>query len=299
MKRLSLMVLLFILAFINMSTVKADIGPKPSVTVTIIGMEDIPYTFDLLIQEGEPFIDPDTYTENYGHYLGEDYPDELYSFETTDGYTVWSLYGHPMPTIRLVIGEEHRFIEGYHPPVEFKVLLYLEDGTTIISELVSRNYFDTTMTWDVTEVSKTVSSEGQGEISGNIHIGPYEEITGWDRLSGVSLSRLGIRVFITMAIEILTLFFFGYRTKKSYLIVGITNAVTQILLTYMVARTAAFSGYFSAVLLLLFLEAFIFVLEGVIYGNILREKTVVRAILYTLIANLATLIVGFYLVMNL
>jgi len=302
MKKLLLLLVLCLGILFNTTSVSADMGPKPSVKITIIGMEDIPYTFDLLSEDvnGE-FLDPNSDSFDYGHYLGEDYPDELFTFTCNDGLSVWSMYGYPMPYINQTdtTFNAQVYQENYHPPREFKVLLYLEDGTALVSELVSRQYFDSRMTWDVTNIDKTTSSEGLGEISGNIHIGPYEEITGWEKLSGVSFSRMLIRILITMTIELAILFLFRYKKKESYLLVGITNVVTQILLTYLVARTIVYNGYFSAVLLLLFLEAFIFVIEGVVYGNLLKEKSVWRAIGYTFIANLATLIVGFYLVIYL
>ncbi len=302
MKKLLITLLLLTGALINVTTVSADMGPKPSVKITVIGMEDIPYTFDLLSEDVDGnFLDPENDSFDYGHYLGEDYPDELFTFACSDGLSVWSMYGYPMPYIRqtddTINAQEYQ--ENYHPPLEFKVLLYLEDETSIVSELVSRQYFDSHMTWNVTSVDKTTSSEGLGEISGNIHIGPYEEITGWEKLSGVAIPRMALRILITMTIELAILFAFRYKKKESYAIVAITNAVTQILLTYLVARTAVYNGYFSAVLLLLFLEAFIFVVEGVVYGNLLKEKSVWRAIGYTFVANLATLIVGFYLVIYL
>lgn len=303
MKKALIILLLTLGVLTGITSVQADIGPKPSLRVTIIGMEDNPYTFDLLAVDVEGnFFDPDTHDWEHGHYLAEeDYPDELFTFTTSDNLSVWSLYGYPMPDVRqtetTINAQEYQ--ENYHPPREFRVLLYLEDGTSIVSELVSRNYFDSHMTWDVSNVDRTVSSEDQGEISGNIHLGPYEEISGWAKLSGVSVSRMGLRILITISIELGILFLFRYKKKESYRIVGITNIVTQILLTYIVARTAVYGGYLNAVVMLLFLEMFVFAIEGTVYGLLLKERKVKWALFYTFVANATTLIAGFYLVLYL
>lgn len=303
MKKILLVLVLTLGVLTGFTSVRADIGPKPSLKVTIIGMEDIPYTFDLLSEDVDGnFFDPETHSWNHGHYLDEeDYPDELFTFVCNDGLSVWSLYGSPMPYINQIDDSTNaqEYQDNYHPPREFKVLIYLEDGTTIVSELVSRNYFDSHMTWDVTDVNKTTSSEGLGEISGNIHIGPYDELTGWNKLSGVSIPRMALRILITMSIELGILLLFRYKKKESYVLVGITNAVTQILLTYLVARTAVYGGYFNAIFLLLFLEMFVFVIEGIVYSFFLKERKVLWALFYTFVANTITLIVGFFLVIYL
>jgi hypothetical protein len=303
MKKLLLVLLLTLGLFAGVTTVRADIGPKPSLKVTIIGMEDTPYTFDLLSEDVDGnFIDPNGDAFDLGHYLDlEDYPEELFTFTCHDNLSVWSLYGHPMPYIKQTDDTTNAQVyqENYHPPREFKVLIYLEDGTSIVSKLVSRNYFDSHMTWDVTNVDKTTSSEGLGEISGNVHIGPYDEITGWDKLSGVAIPRMVLRILITMSIELGILFLFRYKKKESYILVSVTNAITQILLTYIVASTAVYSGYFQAVFILLFLEAFVFVIEGTVYGFLLKERKTAWALLYAFIANTATLITGFFLVLYL
>lgn len=302
MKKIILVLLLSLMFSVNFTQVHADIGPKPSLKVTIIGMEDTPYTFELLSEDVQSnYVDPEDYINEYSHYLQDDYPDALLSFTCRDGLSAYSVYGYPNPgvmrTQNTVNTQEYQM--NYYPPREFKVLIYLEDGTAIISDLVSRIYFDSHMTWDVSSIDTSASSEGFGVIEGNVHIGPYAEVTEWDKLDATAIPRMLIRILITLSIEIGILFLFKYRKRKSYGIVALTNAATQILLTYLVARTALFSGYFSAVLLLLFLEAFIFILEGVIYGNLLHEHGVKRALLYTFIANATTLIVGFYLVIYL
>jgi len=303
MKKVLLLLVLSLGVLIGITSVSADMGPKPSLKITIVGMEDIPYTFDLLSTDVEGnFIDPNSDDYDLGHYLDvEDYPEELYTFTCSEGLSVWSLYGYPMPYIKLIDDtiNAQEYQDNYHPPREFKVLIYLEDGTSIVSELVSRNYFDSNMTWDVTAVNKTTSSEGLGDITGNIHIGPYDDLTGWDKLSGVSIPRMALRILITMSIELGILFLFRYKKKESYALVAITNAVTQILLTYLVARTVVYNGYFTAVFLLLFLEMFIFVIEGIVYGNFLKERKVKWALFYTFVANAITLIVGFFLVIYL
>ncbi len=100
-----------------------------------------------------------------------------------------------------------------------------------------------------------------------------------------------MRVILTLIIEGVVLYAFGYRTKQSILLFLITNIITQTALN--VLFIGAGSYWF---MLYVVVETLIFIIETVIYKNRLTEHGKKRAILYSLTANTASLILGGWMI---
>lgn len=93
---------------------------------------------------------------------------------------------------------------------------------------------------------------------------------------------------ITLVIEGLMLFIFGYRKLRSYIVFLIVNIVTQAAL-HTLYLTVDFGPYIKW---LLFTELGIFIFEGLAYSLLFREHERGRAWAYAIAANLASLILG-------
>lgn len=108
---------------------------------------------------------------------------------------------------------------------------------------------------------------------------------------------VGLRVALTLVLEGLVFFLFGYRSRRSWAIFLAVNLVTQALLNIAIAGTAFRSGYW--VFLYGFGEALIFAAETAVFALTLREHGRGRGALCALTANAASLAVGGWVIANL
>jgi hypothetical protein len=117
---------------------------------------------------------------------------------------------------------------------------------------------------------------------------------------GKSLSRsailVSLRLFFTLVLEALVFFLFGYRSKKSWLIFLIINLVTQGLL-YIILDSSN-SPLNSYVLFpLIGGEILVLVVEIIAFSFLIGEHSRLRTVLYVILANLLSLVLGGYLIM--
>jgi hypothetical protein len=303
MKKGLFVILLVILLFVPYGSVNADMGPKQSLKITIEGIEQDTYILDLLSEEvHENNVITEMNDEVWWcSYWGDSwydvasYPEELLDFSSGGlySYTIYEGIGCLDQTKNDLMSQEYQL--NYYPPQTFRIVLLMEDGTTIVSKQIVRIAFDTEMVWDLTGVDLTTNSTGYGEISGNMGIGTPDDYEGEAAFVWNSVWRTLIRIVITVSAEIGILFLFRYRAKRSYITVGVTNVITQAILSTLVVMAANSGGIFFAVIALIFLEVFVILTEGVIYYFFLKEKTKGQAILYALVANVVTILIGLVL----
>lgn len=112
-------------------------------------------------------------------------------------------------------------------------------------------------------------------------------------LVGQSTARtgllVGMRVLLTLLIEGLIFFAFGYRKKASWIAFAVINLLTQG------ALNLAFTGLGLGsywVIGFVFYEVMIFIAEMVAFPLVLKEHKKGRAIAYAFAANLASLVLG-------
>lgn len=110
---------------------------------------------------------------------------------------------------------------------------------------------------------------------------------------GWSLSRLilliALRVILTLIIEGLIFYAFGYREKRSWIIFLIINLITQT------ALNIALSGSYPSAYLfvgLIFCEILIVIVETIAFAFALHEQSKLKAVIYVFAANIASLILG-------
>lgn len=257
--------------------VRADFGPKRTLDLEIIGV-DQDYHLELLmpgtLPEGE-------YLSSIQEIIEEDdpnFPDMLYTFES-EGYVSANLvlfwgawYQNP---------SDNYYFFSYNPPSNFKIMLIFDDGHYIISRPIETTLFNSKVTFDVTGVDLSIDQFDVGRVR---EIFPIRTMS----------LELALRIVGTIFIEIIVLFLFGYIKKKSFTLVVFVNLVTQILLTgFMFAAKYFIFPVIGEIFVLIVGEAMIFLSEIIIYRFYLTERSKNRAMLYALIANTVALIASY------
>ena len=116
-----------------------------------------------------------------------------------------------------------------------------------------------------------------------------------DLYAGRMVMIIGMRVILTLLIEGILFWAFGYKEKHSWGVFLCFNAMTQLALNLILGGATMDSyilfGYYL-------LEAAIVVFEALAYWNTLKEKRG-RSIPYALCANAASLVIGALMIENL
>jgi hypothetical protein len=106
-----------------------------------------------------------------------------------------------------------------------------------------------------------------------------------------------LRIVLTLIIEALVFYLFGYRKKKSWLIFLIVNLVTQGALNiWLGVSTTPMQSYL--VFSLVFGEILVFIVETAAFLFFVKEHGRSLAFLYVIVANAASLFLGGYLITN-
>jgi hypothetical protein len=115
---------------------------------------------------------------------------------------------------------------------------------------------------------------------------------------GKSLARsfklISLRVGLTLLIEGLVFYLFGYRKKRSWLIFLIVNLLTQGALNIWLNSFMPSDSY--VILSLIFVELLVLFAELIVFSSLVIEHRRWRTALYVITANLLSLIAGGYLI---
>lgn len=158
------------------------------------------------------------------------------------------------------------------------------------------------------EIILKVSGNGMEyeQIIGKQHLNAYTSVITLDlaaqtieagKLLTRSILLVTLRLFLTLAIEGIIFFLFGFRNKKSWRVFLIMNLVTQGILNIVLDGATPLAYYL--IFNLIFMEAVIFLAE--IFGVLvlIKEHGEFRRVSFALVANTASLILGGYWIMNL
>ena len=99
-----------------------------------------------------------------------------------------------------------------------------------------------------------------------------------------------VRVTLTLLVEGLLFFAFGFRHKRSWLVFFAVNLLTQGWLNFLINDSAFSNGYW--VLGLYLAEFVIFIAEGIAFPVLTKERKKWLCVLYALAANALSLIAG-------
>ncbi len=257
----------------------SDAGPKPSVTIDIRGLEGQIYYTTLLSR--------DKYLGPYSTY-NEEYPEEAWYHEEEEDYPIYKKFiGYTPPEGFYFLqffqdtSQSHRLNWTYFPPNEYKVLIYLPQGERfIVSSESYTNYAFATRYIATVKGDEIILVKGYRVV---------KEI----------FSLIG-RIILTILVEVGVAWLFKIRQKELIKLIVIVNIVTQILLNVLLNFSSFYLGKLLAVILLLLLEFVVFTIEATIYGLTFKrlsqgEIKGIQGVVYALVANGASLLVGIIL----
>jgi hypothetical protein len=295
MKAFKLIIIIFLLIssiFIFTTPVSADVGPKPTSTVEIIGIDE-PYYFDLLVEHSfsVPILtDIEVLSQIEYDYYAEDYPNILNGYQDDDGFASYTLYTN-MPHVIRQLENTNEFHVGYFSaPSVFKIVIVTESNNVYISEIINKTYFSAHFTYDFS--NDTVIEEAANN-SNNVYDNVGDVSEDFPYLSIIGVAVLG--VVLTLIIELGVLYVFGYREKETYKIALFTNIGTQLILNLCIFFGFALWSIFGGIGILIIGEVLVFIIEIFVYQITFKERHIVKPIPYALLANLASLILGWYI----
>ena len=108
-----------------------------------------------------------------------------------------------------------------------------------------------------------------------------------------------ITVVLTLLIEGLIFFLFGYRKRKSWAAFLVTNIITQgILYLWIIAESYPLVDFynFPVILTLTVGEILVFITEIIVFLSLVKERHRLITFIYVLMANAASLVAGYFLV---
>lgn len=115
---------------------------------------------------------------------------------------------------------------------------------------------------------------------------------------GKSLSRsillVSLRVILTLIIEAIVFWLYGFRKKNSWLAFLIINLITQGALNIWLNGSVPLASYL--VFSLIFAEFFVFIAEIVLFLTLIKEHSRRRTVLYVIAANFLSLFAGGYII---
>ena len=148
---------------------------------------------------------------------------------------------------------------------------------------------------------KVKSTESTFEMPFEAPLKSYDNIFTLDLknrtlVSGKLLSRslylVVLRLTMTLIIEGLIFYLMGYRSKRSWIAFITINSITQGTLNIWLNGISPLGGYI--IVLLVLGEFFVFIFEVIAFLAFLKENQWWRTLLFVILANIVSLIVGGY-----
>ena len=120
-------------------------------------------------------------------------------------------------------------------------------------------------------------------------------------IEGKTFSRalilVSLRVLLTLVIEGLIFYLFGYRDKKSWIVFLVINLITQSTLNIYINSFMSIVGYY--IISIFIFEIYILVAELIAYNLLMKEGLGIKKNIYVVIANIVSFILGGYILMML
>ncbi len=271
MKKLWIMCGIFIFLFGSTILVYADAGPKPELKITVNHAPDEPYYLDLLVRS--------SYLGQNEHEIDQLNPGMIENLRSLEGQGWYPalVRGTLVPLFGDLIGDQngekmiHKF--GYRIPDQFRIIMVTQSGKITVSETLTMDSFYMSIQFD--------AESGK--------------ITKPNLMVAYGLQFISTLI-PTLILEGLILLMFGLFTKHNFRVFLIMNLVTQIGLTIVLGTTLIRAGLVSAVFVLIFCEGFIWLFEGLVCWLLFdKKKKTGRRILYALVANMASFVLGIIL----
>lgn len=271
-KRIMIFVMICVCFIVFPLVVFADMGAKPSIDVKIKNLNTTDYVIDLFVydESGEKYNSEANYN---GSGLSDEQIAKLHSLNF-DGWisesTRWGAY--------LLFADcsgnskyEHRF-SYFGTPTKYKIVIINNDtGEIKVSNEIVRKDFNSHVVIDYMSMT-IVDSNDANIISNNNVLG--------------TIVVCIIALISTVVIELVVAYVFKI---KNYKIIVLTNVLTNLGLQ---ALLLLINNY---LLVFVFGEIIVFISELIVYLLSFKNASKIKIALYTLIANMITLICTFLL----
>lgn len=261
-------------------TASADCGPKPSTVLTVHGGGGERMVLTLL-GEQESYgpnwrIEPDSEPESY--MVSNDVQEEAWyafrDYQDPDGFCFW--------------GEvwENSVSWTYWPPEVFKIAVYYPDYDVL---LVSEDTYERYAFHS--DYRLTLPVLGEEPESGTLDMVLKKESDIAQEIAGLIL-----RIVLTIVVELSLAGVFGFRSRNQQRTILRVNLITQLGLNVLLWAWYYFDGPLEAMLRLAVAELIVLIAEAALYLRLLRqEESSVRTVLYTICANVVSVLIGFLL----
>ena len=255
-KRILLLLFAGIIIFLPYNMVKADMGPKPSITIKLVNMDTTDYLIDLLVYDTK-----DSEYMKEADYRGGDLTNNEIKKLHKINYNNWI----SASTRRLIFSD----CKGNN---KFKhVFSYL--GVPKTYKIVIINNKNGNM-----RVSKTFH---RTELNSNIELN-VKSMKIIKRIElGTTLKTILIALIITLVVEIIIAYLMRIKQIK---IIIIVNLLTNIILQLLLCVTP-----FSYLTSFLVLELFVILSEYLLYRKYLNNINNKKILVYTIVANVISL----------
>ena len=251
--------------------VKADIGPKASIEVTINNLDTTNYVIDLLSydKDGTNYKAAKDYSGSLEGEGVDDLYDDLYKINDHGWISMSSRYYTYMLWSNCEGNKDHKHVFNYlGTPKKYKIVIINYDtGETKISKKIIRTDFNSTVKLNYKNMKV---SQSNNDLTNTVKIGL-------------------ILVLVTALIEVIIAAFFKI---KEYKIIAITNVISNILLqtyTIILEKIYDYKG------IILVGEIVVIIFEYQMYKKLIKNVDNKKLLKYTIIANLVTAFLTFYI----
>ena len=257
----------FFLSGLFTRPVSADMGPKPSVTITISDPPEGHYYVTLLGNEEHG---------PWGFVNEENMEADVSGEEETEAYKAFLTYedeeGYRLLNYVSECSEDHEFKWSYYPPENFKIAIYsVKDQSLKISQAINREAFEAY--YDVNFKNDMSVSE--------------------DTRLGRRIALFAIRVIVTIGVELLLGVILGYRSKSEIRTIIITNLITQVTLNLFMSLIDYSTGAYAWLIFFPIGELIVLVIEMIVYLIKFKGQNKFKTVLYSMFANGLTLYLSF------
>ncbi|HHV28348.1 hypothetical protein [Acetivibrio mesophilus] len=270
-----LLIIILLMIFLPL-TASADIGPKPSLHIIAENMPDGVCYLDLLVnytlEHGRPNISDEAKYDPKMLDILKKY--------NVDGWRPAMVTGTRVPMFGDIIcdvkdGKCTMNFTYVGVPDEFKIIVVTADGRTVVSNVVNRKAFDSTVNFDF--------------------------MTGEAAEHSAILSYFLQFLFTcsgTLVIEGIVLLLFRFNLKRNYKPFVAINVFTQILLGLAIFTMMYREGIMAALWVYVPFELIILMIEACLFVKFLKQHSETRRVLFAVVANIVSFAVGIALMLN-
>lgn len=259
--------MLLSLLLLPATAARADIGPKPEVTVKILNPPEGVYYLDLLTKAESHFqrLDLSTY---------DPVKIKLLEGYQKDGWKPGLVMGTPAPMwgdlvgVKTEEGMEHHF--GYiGVPDEFKLIIVTPENKIVVSDIIKRKSLKTIVTYDYVKNTQSIETPFLAYLKQ--FLGTYSS---------------------TLLIEGILLLVFGFSLRSNIVLFLTVNLATQLLLTATIGVLFVKTGIMVATIAFFPMEILIITTECLLYATLLKEYGKLRRVAYAVTANVLSAALG-------